>query len=85
MDIRLDISTDAKLDMWLDFASEAKIIKALKIYRKHYHEALEILKKKEQDDLDKSIFNITDYEEEENEVDEPDELSGSPSPQPIDL
>ena len=54
--------TDDLIDEWLDQADENKIITALKIYRNAYHQALDLLKKAEMMDMDRSITTLQEVE-----------------------
>ena len=54
--------TDDLIDEWLDQADENKIISALKIYRNAYHQALDLLKKAEMMDMDRSITTLQEVE-----------------------
>lgn len=64
------IITDDIIDEWLDQADENKIITALKIYRNAYHQALDLLKKAEMMDMDRSITTLQEIERASPEVED---------------
>jgi hypothetical protein len=64
------IITDDIIDEWLDQADENKIITALKIYRNAYHQALDLLKKAEMMDMDRSITTLQEVERASPEVED---------------
>jgi len=64
------IITDNIIDEWLDQADENKIITALKIYRNAYHQALDLLKKAEMMDMDRSITTLQEVERASPEVED---------------